>query len=124
MLRSVTVPFTSSVAAGVLVPIPTLPPDSKMAEGSTVQNAVNYFYVGVDPPSLQYPTGRMVAIPVPAGETFPPLPASGIAGAAEALALPGSRIVAQGNIAAGPDPSTYAYVKSSVHANLFRIPLR
>ena len=32
--RSVAVPFTSKVAAGVVVPMPTLPPDSKMADGS------------------------------------------------------------------------------------------
>ena len=41
VLRSMAVPFTSSVAAGVVVPIPTLPPDSKMAEGSIAHAAVN-----------------------------------------------------------------------------------
>jgi len=83
-----------------------------------------YFYVGIAPPSRTDPTGRMVAIPVPAGETLPPLPAAGIRTEAEALAIPGARIIEQGRIAAGPDPSTYAYVKSAVHANLFRIPLQ
>jgi hypothetical protein len=43
---------------------------------------------------------------------------------AEALAIPVSKTVEQGGIAAGLDPSTYAYVKSAVHANLFRIELR
>ena len=83
-----------------------------------------YFYVGIAPPSRTDPTGRMVAIPVPAGETLPPLPAAGIRTEAEALAIPGARTIEQGQIAAGPDPSTYAYVKSAVHANLFRIPLQ
>ena len=82
-----------------------------------------YFYVGIDSPSLTDTTGRLLAIPVPAGETLPPLPASGIHTEAEGLAIPGARTIAQGQIAAGPDPSTYAYVKSAVHANLFRIPL-
>jgi hypothetical protein len=66
----------------------------------------------------------MVAIPVPAGETLPSLPAAGIRTEAEALAIPGAKTIEQGQIAAGPDPSTYAYVKSAVHANLFRIPLQ
>jgi eukaryotic-like serine/threonine-protein kinase len=83
-----------------------------------------YFYVGIDPPSRDHPTGRMVAIPVPPGETLPPLPASGIRGEADALAIPGSQTIEQGEIAAGPDPSIYAYVKAAVHANLFRIELR
>ena len=83
-----------------------------------------YFYVGTDPPSRAHPTGRMVAIPVPAGETLPKLPEAGIRGEAEALAIPGSKTVEQGAIAAGPDPANYAYVKTAVHANLFRIELQ
>ena len=47
-----------------------------------------YFYVGIDSPSLTDTTGRMLAIPVPAGETLPPLPAAGIRTEAEALAIP------------------------------------
>jgi DNA-binding winged helix-turn-helix (wHTH) protein/Tol biopolymer transport system component len=83
-----------------------------------------YLYVGIDPPSFAHPTGTMAAIPVPAGEILPPLPELGIGGEADALAIPGSKIVEQGSIAAGPDPSIYAYVKSAVHSNLFRIRLR
>jgi len=51
------------------------------------------------------------------------LPDSGIRLEAEGLALPGMKIMEQGDIAPGLTPSTYAYVKSSVHSNLFRIPL-
>jgi len=83
-----------------------------------------YFYVAIDPPSRGHPTGTTVAIPVPAGETLPPLRASGMRGEADWLAIPGSQAIEQGSIAAGLDPSTYAYVKSAVHANLFRIQLR
>jgi DNA-binding winged helix-turn-helix (wHTH) protein/Tol biopolymer transport system component len=83
-----------------------------------------YFYLQIAPPSRTDPTGRLLAIPVPAGETLPPLPAQGIRGEADGLAIPGARVIEQGDIAAGPDPSTYAYLKSVVHANLFRIGLR
>src|SRR5580700_1372563 len=42
VLRIVAVPFTSNVAAGVVVPMPTWPPASKIAEGSTVHDPVNW----------------------------------------------------------------------------------
>jgi hypothetical protein len=54
---------------------------------------------------------------------LPPLPELGINTEADALAIAGSRILEQGDVATGPDPATYAYVKSAVHANLFRIGL-
>ncbi len=82
-----------------------------------------YFYMAVAPPSLTNLAGRTVVIPVSPGDPFPSLPASGIhPGPAEGLAIPGTKFVQQGNIAPGLG-STYAYVKPSVHANLFRIPL-
>jgi hypothetical protein len=68
--------------------------------------------------------GKTFAIPVPPGETFPDLPASGIRGQADARTFPGSRVIEAWHIAPGPDPSIYAYVKTTVHRNLFRIPLR
>jgi len=83
-----------------------------------------YFYVALDQPCGTTPSGLMLAIPVPPGETLPALPAGGILTEAEALAIPGARVIDPGDIIARPDPSTYAYVKSAVHANLFRIQLR
>jgi hypothetical protein len=74
-------------------------------------------------PSKATPAGRTLAIPVPPGETFPPWPAAGVHPGADGLAIPGTRVVNQANIAPGLG-STYAYVKPTVHANLFRIPLR
>jgi len=38
---SMVAPLTSSVAEGALVPIPTRPPDSTMADGSILHAAVN-----------------------------------------------------------------------------------
>ena len=83
-----------------------------------------YFYLAFDLPCGMNPSGRTLAIPVPPGETLPPLPAAGILTEAEGLAIRGARIIDQGDIIARPDPSTYAYVKSLVHANLFRVQLR
>jgi eukaryotic-like serine/threonine-protein kinase len=82
-----------------------------------------YFYVEMIPASRDSP-GRTAAIPVPPGKTLPPFPADAVHNLAAWANIPGVKIVEHASIAPGPDPSIYAYVKSSVHANLFRIPLR
>jgi hypothetical protein len=81
------------------------------------------FYLRVAPPSQTNPAGKSLAFPVPPGETFPSWPAPGIRSEAEALAMPGAQVIRQANIGPGLG-STYAYVKPTIHANLFRIPLR
>jgi Tol biopolymer transport system component len=83
-----------------------------------------YFYLAFVLRSRTDPSGGTLAIPVPSGETLPPLPTAGIHSEAEGLAIPGARVIDQGDIIARPDPSTYAYVKTTMHANLFRLPLR
>jgi DNA-binding winged helix-turn-helix (wHTH) protein/Tol biopolymer transport system component len=66
---------------------------------------------------------KTVAIPVPPGMTFPDLPASGIRGFDDAASYPGSRVIDGYDISPGLDPSVVAFVKTTVHGNLFRIPL-
>jgi len=39
----------------------------------------------------------------------------------DAQSIPGSQTVEQSEIVPGLDPSTYAYVKTTAHRNLFRI---
>jgi hypothetical protein len=83
-----------------------------------------YFYLAFVLRSRTDPSGGTLAIPVPSGETLPPLPTGGILSEAQGLAIPGARVIDQGDIIARPYPSTYAYVKTIMHANLFRLPLR
>jgi Tol biopolymer transport system component len=64
-----------------------------------------------------------VAIPIPSGEALPALPDNGLQGKEDARALPDVRILESGEIAPGPDPSIYAFVRSTVQRNLYRIPL-
>src|SRR5271157_5903551 len=53
VFRKKLVPVTSSMPAGVVLPIPTLPPDSKMAEFSMLQAVVNFvIWFAVAVPSL------------------------------------------------------------------------
>jgi Tol biopolymer transport system component len=75
-----------------------------------------YFYV-------PQPQGRTIAIPLRGGETLPKLPPSGLDGLEVLAAFPGTRLIEASRIFPGPDPSLYAYVRTAVHRNLFRIPL-
>jgi hypothetical protein len=54
---------------------------------------------------------------------LPRLPDSVIRGLDDGRELPGVRIIEAWDISPGQDPSIYAYVKTTVHRNLFRIPL-
>ena len=82
-----------------------------------------FFYVGVERRSGSSP-GKTLAIPVQPGESLPRLPDSGIHGPDDRGAFPGSRLIGGWAISPGPDPSVFAYTKTTAHRNLFRIPLR
>ena len=81
-----------------------------------------FFYVSLDRASATSP-GKTLAIPVPAGKSLPDLPASAIDWAVELVKLPGARVIEQGSLSMGPDPSTYVFTKTDLQRNLFRIPL-
>jgi dipeptidyl aminopeptidase/acylaminoacyl peptidase len=72
---------------------------------------------------------RVFEIPVPPGEILPRLPAGGVSKNGSDPGIPGVRILKREDIGPGLDfiapglKSTYAYVKQTTHANLFRIPL-
>jgi hypothetical protein len=67
--------------------------------------------------------GRTLAIPLPPGKDFPPLPAAGITSRADRLDAPGIKQISSGDVSAGNDPSVYIYTKRDFQGNLFRIPL-
>ena len=81
-------------------------------------------YIQIAPPTSAGDPGKTAAIPVPPGQSLPPLPENAIRNPSEWAKVPGVKIVNQGRIAPGLDPSTYAYVKFTNHANLYRIPLQ
>jgi serine/threonine protein kinase len=82
-----------------------------------------FFYVSGDLKTSRSATRRTVAIPVPAGKPLPDFPVGGIADLTRAAALPGARMIEEGLISPGPDPSTYVFTKADSQRNLFRIPL-
>jgi len=66
---------------------------------------------------------RTLILPIPPGEQLPKLPLGGILSFEDGAALAGARVIGQSSMTPGPEPSTYAYTKTTVHRNLFRIPL-
>lgn len=76
---------------------------------------------------VEWPTrtsaGRSLAIPVGDGENLPELPAGGILPLANESAAPGSQSVGRAVLVPGLDPFHFAYVKTSVHRNLYRISM-
>jgi len=81
-----------------------------------------FFYVEIDRGTSAASAGKTLAIPVPAGKSFPDLPASGIDLAAGGE-LAGIQVIAHSSISPGLDPSTYVFTKTDLQRNLFRIPL-
>ena len=84
---------------------------------STWSSDGRWLYVGAP-----VATGKTYAIPVPSGRSLPDLPAEGVDPGA-AVGLPGARIIENGSISPGADPSTYVFTKTDLQRNLFRIPL-
>ena len=82
-----------------------------------------FLYVSRDLGTRTRP-GRTIAIPVRRETGLPDLPEGGIVSADDALSIPGSQVVEQSEIVPGLDPSTYAWVKTTAHRNLFRIQMR
>ncbi len=69
------------------------------------------------------PQGKTAAIPIRAGETLPRLPPSGLDGLDVLAVFPGARLIEASRISPGPGPTVYAYVRTAVHRNLFRVSL-
>jgi len=74
-----------------------------------------------------YPwSGRLsrtwIAVPIPAGRSLPAFAKSGI-DLDHLEVLSGTQVIRQEEVAPGPTPSTYAFVKAETSRNLYRIPL-
>src|SRR5262249_46059878 len=65
--------------------------------------------------------GQVYAVPLPPGRSLPPLPPTGIRSAAEALALPGARLIREAFAFVGADPSVYAFFRVTSQSNIYRI---
>jgi Tol biopolymer transport system component len=81
-----------------------------------------FLYAGVQPESRESP-GTTRVFPLSPGEMLPTLPRLGMRNATpdDPKLFPGAYLIDAYGISPGPDPSVYAYVKTRMHRNLFRI---
>jgi DNA-binding winged helix-turn-helix (wHTH) protein/Tol biopolymer transport system component len=82
----------------------------------------NFLFIPVEASSQTSP-GRSLAIPVGPGEELPELPVGGIKPLAEAAVVPGAQSIPRDDLVPGTDLSHFAYVKTTVHRNLYRVSL-
>ena len=66
---------------------------------------------------------KTFTIPLRDGRMLPPLPPNGIRSRTDLDAISGLRVIDHSSIVPGPGLATYAFTRSSVHRNLYRIPL-
>lgn len=67
--------------------------------------------------------GKTLVIPLRAGKALPPLPSSGFKSEADLAVLGGLQTIPQGSIYPGPNSSVYAFCRTIVQRNLYRIPI-
>jgi len=79
-----------------------------------------YLYIEVELPT-RASGGKLVRLPVPAETGLPALPSGGLRSVEQALALAGSQLVEPSRIVPSLDAQTYAFLRSTVHRNLFRL---
>jgi hypothetical protein len=63
------------------------------------------------------------AIPLKPGQTLPQVPANGFRSKEAIAALPGVRLVSDEPIYPGPNPSVYAFTKTTAQRNIYRVPV-
>jgi eukaryotic-like serine/threonine-protein kinase len=82
------------------------------------------FHFFLDSPNAGAMLGesKTVIVPLRRGTVFPHLPVSGVESASEAASLPGARVI-EGDASPALDPTIYAFVRTSVHRNLYRFPI-
>jgi DNA-binding winged helix-turn-helix (wHTH) protein/Tol biopolymer transport system component len=61
------------------------------------------------------------AAAIPPGRSLPGLPAGGIGSAQQAMALPGARVIREQYAFLGPNPSVYAFFRTTSQRNIYRV---
>jgi hypothetical protein len=67
---------------------------------------------------------KIFAVPLKAGEMFPPIPPSGITRPEDVTHLPGVQTLDNAEAFPGPNPSQYAFTRTTTLRNLYQIRLR
>ena len=62
-------------------------------------------------------------IPLSPGKSLPAVPVGGVKSAADLAKVPGVIVIDKLLISPGNNPSLYAFTRTSVHRNLYRVPI-
>jgi eukaryotic-like serine/threonine-protein kinase len=81
-----------------------------------------YFLIG-DLGPVMATAQKTYVIPLRKGEVLPPLPPAGLKSEKDLMKIQGVKVIDRPDAEIGLDEGTYAYMKLSVHRNLYRIPL-
>jgi serine/threonine protein kinase/Tol biopolymer transport system component len=73
--------------------------------------------------TMFFEVGRTYAVPLPANQLLPPIPARGLQSEAEVAALPGVERIDAFGVEPGPDPGAHAFSRETRFRNLYRIPI-
>jgi DNA-binding winged helix-turn-helix (wHTH) protein/Tol biopolymer transport system component len=89
---------------------------------ATWSSSGKFMFISVEASSRTSP-GRSLAIPVGPGESLPDLPSEGVEPMAYESVVPGAQSVPRADLVPGRDLDHFAYVKTTVHRNLYRVSL-
>jgi DNA-binding winged helix-turn-helix (wHTH) protein/Tol biopolymer transport system component len=117
-------PDGTNAPASVAIPVGGGAP-RRICQGycrSTWSSNGKFFFVSIEGASRITP-GRSLAFPIDDAEDLPALPPEGLKPGAKAEDLPDAHSVDRAYFIAAQDPAHYAYVKNTVHGNLYRASL-
>ncbi|HET8550146.1 MAG TPA: winged helix-turn-helix domain-containing protein [Bryobacteraceae bacterium] len=122
---AVTVPAngTGNTVAEIAIPMEGGKPQRLCTGRCTPQWAPDGRYLYISLELARVYSRKIAAIPLPPRKSLPDLPSSGIESFAQLAALAGGRVIEHGGFAPGLNPETFAYVRMTMHRNLFRVPL-
>jgi DNA-binding winged helix-turn-helix (wHTH) protein/WD40 repeat protein len=81
-----------------------------------------FLFVPVEDATMNNP-GRSLAIPAGPEEAIPEFPSGGIAPGSDVHVVTGAQSIARAQLIPGSDLSHFAYIRTSVHQNLYRISI-
>jgi hypothetical protein len=79
--------------------------------------------IGVAQSSYSGQTGNTYAIPLPRGRVWPEIPPQGFPSESVLAELPGARIFDSADVVPGPAPDVFALTRTTVHRNLYNVPV-
>jgi len=103
-------------------PIPVFPAGPTVRLRWSPDGSWLYFSIQLTETSA-FGSGRTYVIPLARGAILPPMPEGGFRSEADLAAIPGVRVLQIGDLAPGPTPDTYAFSKTTITRNLYRVPV-